>query len=218
MRPPPRAFASPCTFQSWKSRRQRGRAAAPTWDRARFEEEVLALADDAFRVARRLTGNVPEAEDLVQEAYVRALRSWEQFQPGTNLRAWLLRIVHNLFIDQVAQEGPHADHGACGRGRLLQLSPASAVWRRPTRRTPCCDRLSQGHVNDALASLSEPLPGHRRARRPARSSSYQEAADILGVPIGTVMSRLHRGRRMLKSRLAEALDDGAQSVRERSNA
>ena len=68
-------------------------------DRVRFEEDALAYADDAYRVARRLTGSTEAAEELVQDAYVRAFRSWEQYTPCTNLRAWLLRIVHNLAVD-----------------------------------------------------------------------------------------------------------------------
>jgi RNA polymerase sigma-70 factor (ECF subfamily) len=193
-----------------------GRVAAPTWDRARFEEEVLALADDAFRVARRLTGNVPEAEDLVQEAYVRALRSWEQFQPGTNLRAWLLRIVHNLFIDQSRKKARTPIMEPVDEGDYYLYHRIGGV-ATPDETDAVLDRLSQGHINDALASLSEPYRD-TVVLVDLLDFSYQEAADILGVPIGTVMSRLHRGRRMLKSRLAEALDDGAQGVRERSNA
>src|SRR5918911_2554925 len=77
-------------------------------DRVRFEEEALDLADQVYRVARRLVGSREEAEDLMQDAYARAFRSWQQYQPGTNLRAWLLRILTNLNID---------------RGRRQQRSP-----------------------------------------------------------------------------------------------
>src|SRR5881628_2389896 len=77
-------------------------------DRVRFEEEALELSDQVYRVARRLVGSREEAEDLMQDAYARAFRSWQQYQPGTNLRAWLLRILTNLNID---------------RGRRVQRSP-----------------------------------------------------------------------------------------------
>src|ERR1700757_1218860 len=77
-------------------------------DRVRFEQEALELSDQVYRVARRLVGSREEAEDLMQEAYARAFRSWQQYQPGTNLRAWLLRILTNLNID---------------RGRRQQRSP-----------------------------------------------------------------------------------------------
>src|SRR3954451_14153031 len=76
------------------------RLAAQARDRVRFEEEALALADQVFRVARHLAPSREEAEDLVQETYARAFRSWRSFQPGTNLRAWLLRILTNLNIDR----------------------------------------------------------------------------------------------------------------------
>src|SRR5207249_9125628 len=76
------------------------RIAAEARDRVRFEEEALALSDQVFRVARHLAGSRDEAEDLVQETYARAFRSWRSFQPGTNLRAWLLRILTNLNIDR----------------------------------------------------------------------------------------------------------------------
>src|SRR5437879_13627597 len=76
------------------------RIAAEARDRVRFEEEALALSDQVFRVARHLAGSREEAEDLVQETYARAFRSWRSFQPGTNLRAWLLRILTNLNIDR----------------------------------------------------------------------------------------------------------------------
>src|SRR5918996_5750272 len=84
------------------------RIAAEARDRARFEEDALALADQVYRVARRLVGSREEAEDLVQDTYARAFRSWRSFQPGTNLRAWLLRILTNLNID---------------RGRRIQRTP-----------------------------------------------------------------------------------------------
>src|SRR3954469_1151268 len=76
------------------------RLAATERDRVRFEEEALALADQVYNVARRLVGSREEAEDLMQETYARAFRSWRSFQPGTNLRAWLLRILTNLNIDR----------------------------------------------------------------------------------------------------------------------
>src|SRR5438046_10513418 len=77
-----------------------GRLAQEARDRVRFEEEALALADQVYRVARHLVGSKEEAEDLVQETYARAFRSWRSFTPGTNLRAWLLRILTNLNIDR----------------------------------------------------------------------------------------------------------------------
>jgi RNA polymerase sigma-70 factor (ECF subfamily) len=173
-------------------------------DRVRFEEEALALADDAYRVARRLTGSQQEAEDLVQEAYTRAFRSWRQYRPGTNLRAWLLRIVHNLAIDAGRR-----------RSRTPQMDPVEEsdyyLYQRmrgdgpPDETESVVDRLSQNRVVSALAGLPEQYR-NTVVLVDLADFSYQEAADILDVPIGTVMSRLHRGRRLLKSELARGLE------------
>ena len=88
------------------------RIAAEARDRQRFEEEALALADQVYRVARRFVGSREEAEDLVQETYARAFRSWRSFTPGTNMRAWLLRILTNLNVDRGRriQRTPPAEH------------------------------------------------------------------------------------------------------------
>src|SRR5437899_12585142 len=85
------------------------RVAEVARNRVRFEEEALELSDQVYRVARRLVGSREEAEDLMQEAYARAFRSWQQYQPGTNLRAWLLRILTNLNLDRArrAERAPH---------------------------------------------------------------------------------------------------------------
>jgi RNA polymerase sigma-70 factor, ECF subfamily len=177
--------------------------------RVRFEEDALALADDAYRVARRLTQSSAEAEDLVQEAYVRAFRSWQQFRPGTNLRAWLLRIVHNLAIDAGRKKArtPQTEPVEEGDYFLYQRMAGS----QPEETEAALDRLSQGGVVEALGTL----PHQYRETVvlvDLADFSYQDAADILDVPIGTVMSRLHRGRRMLKSKLADSLGDGTASL------
>jgi RNA polymerase sigma-70 factor (ECF subfamily) len=181
--------------------------AARARDRVRFEEDALALADDAYRVARRLTQSASEAEDLVQEAYVRAFRSWEQYKPGTNLRAWLLRIVHNLAIDASRKRArtPQTEPVEEGDYYLYNRLGGAAA---PDESEAALERLSQGNVVSALAAL----PHQYRdtvVLVDLAEFSYQDAADILDVPIGTVMSRLHRGRRMLKTSLAETLDDEA---------
>jgi RNA polymerase sigma-70 factor (ECF subfamily) len=173
-------------------------------DRVRFEEDALALADDAYRVARRLTGSATEAEDLVQEAYVRAFRSWEQYRPGTNLRAWLLRIVHNLAIDASRKRARTPQTEPVEEGDYYLYNRLGAT-QPPDESEAALERLSQGNVVSALAAL----PHQYRdtvVLVDLAEFSYQDAADILDVPIGTVMSRLHRGRRMLKTRLAETLD------------
>jgi len=181
-------------------------------DRVRFEEEALELSDQVYAVARRLTGSREEAEDLVQEAYARAFRAWRSFQPGTNLRAWLFRILTNLNID---------------RGRKIQRSPDTQpleendyfLYNRleesssggdgtPDERK-VVERLSQNEAVTALADLPHDFRDVVLLVDLA-DFTYSDAAQILDIPIGTVMSRLHRGRRMLKRSLAEtAVEDGA---------
>ena len=173
-------------------------------DRVRFEEEALGLADDVWRVARRLARDQSAAEDLVQEAYSRAFRSWRSYQPGTNLRAWLLRIVHNLAIDQArrrkrAPESEPLEEGDYYLYNRLEEG-AGGGETPPTERL--IERLSQAPV---VGALSELPPNYREVvvLVDLADFTYQDAADILGIPIGTVMSRLHRGRRILKTQLAD---------------
>src|SRR6185312_6645965 len=178
--------------------------------RVRFEEDALAYADDAYRVARRLTGSTEAAEELVQDAYVRAFRSWEQYTPGTNLRAWLLRIVHNLAVDagRKRQRTPQMEPVEESDYYLYQRMGGTST---PEEADNVVERLSQGGVVSALAALPQP---YRDAvvLVDLADFSYQDAADILDVPIGTIMSRLHRGRRMLKTELAQTIEDTAEAA------
>ena len=179
------------------------RIAGEARNRVRFEEEALELADQVYRVARRLVGSREEAEDLVQDTYSRAFRSWQQYTPGTNMRAWLLRILTNLNID---------------RGRKIQRSPdlqpleegdyflankvAEAQGEQSLETDKVVEQLSQDSIVNALSSL----PHNFRdvvVLVDIGEFTYADAAQILDIPIGTVMSRLHRGRRQLKQQLAE---------------
>src|SRR6478735_5369751 len=173
--------------------------------RVRFEEEALELSDQVYRVARRLVGTREEAEDLVQQAYERAFRSWRQFTPGTNMRAWLLRILTNLNID---------------RGRRQQRSPQTTsidteagdyfLYNKLESQVPdenpdeerVLERLSQDSIVDALAEVPHDFRDVI-VLVDIGEFSYADAAQILDIPIGTVMSRLHRARRILKGELAE---------------
>lgn len=178
------------------------RLAEEARDRVRFEEDALALSDQVYRVARHLVGSREEAEDLMQETYARAFRSWRSFQPGTNLRAWLLRILTNLNID---------------RGRRLQRAPDTQpleendyflVDRLEETGGPISEeervdeRLSQDSIVEALAAVPHDFRDVI-VLVDIGDFSYADAAQILDIPIGTVMSRLHRGRRILKTQLAE---------------
>ena len=179
------------------------RVATLARDRVRFEEEALGLADQVYRVARRFVPTREEAEDLVQETYARAFRSWQSYTPGTNLRAWLLRILTNLNVD---------------RGRRLQRRPdetpleetdyylanrmAESAGEQVLDQERVVERLSQDSIVTALSSLPDDFRDVV-VLVDIGDFSYADAAQILDIPLGTVMSRLHRGRRLLKSTLAE---------------
>jgi RNA polymerase sigma-70 factor, ECF subfamily len=179
------------------------RIAAEARDRVRFEEEALALADQVYRVARRFVSTREEAEDLVQDTYARAFRSWQSYTPGTNLRAWLLRILTNLNVD---------------RGRRLQRRPdelpleendyylankmAESAGEQVLDQDRVVERLSQDSIVTALSALPDDFRDVV-VLVDIGDFSYADAAQILDIPIGTVMSRLHRGRRLLKATLAE---------------
>jgi RNA polymerase sigma-70 factor (ECF subfamily) len=179
--------------------------AAEARNRVRFEEEALELADQVYRVARRLVSSREEAEDLVQETYGRAFRSWQSYTPGTNMRAWLLRILTNLNID---------------RGRRLQRQPEpqpleegdyflynrmeSAGKASPEERID--ERLSQDDIVNALSAVPHDFRDVI-VLVDIGDFTYADAAQILDIPVGTVMSRLHRGRRILKRELAERVGE-----------
>ncbi len=188
---------------TWMSEIDSRRIAEEARDRVRFEEEALELSDQVYRVARRLVGSREEAEDLMQETYARAFRSWRQFTPGTNLRAWLLRILTNLNIDrgrrtQRAPEIQPLEEGDYYLYNQLEANGGDAV----SDQDRVVDRLSQ---DDVVGALTE-VPHDFRdvlVLVDIGDFSYADAAQILDIPVGTVMSRLHRGRRILKKNLAE---------------
>lgn len=179
------------------------RIAVEARDRARFEEEALGLADQVYRVARRLVGSREEAEDLVQETYARAFRSWRSYTPGTNMRAWLLRILTNLNVDRGRriQRAPQTQHLE-ETDYYLANKLASTAGEDLLDQDAVVERLSQDSVVNALSELP---PQFRDVvvLVDIGDFTYADAAQILDIPIGTVMSRLHRGRRALKSKLAE---------------
>ncbi len=177
------------------------RIAGEARDRVRFEEEALELADQLYRVARRLVSTREEAEDLVQETYSRAFRNWRSYQPGTNMRAWLFRILTNLNIDRGRREQRSPDLQPIEEGdyflynRLEETGPADDDER-------VVERLSQDGVVQALAALPHDFRDVL-VLVDIGEFSYKDAAQILDIPVGTVMSRLHRGRRILKHELVE---------------
>jgi len=170
--------------------------------RVRFEEEVLDLADQVYRVARRLVSTREEAEDLVQETYARAFRSWRSYTPGTNLRAWLFRILTNLNIDRGRREQrtPSSQPLEEGDYFLYNRLEADSGTDDEAR---IVERLSQDEIVQALSEVPHDFRDVI-VLVDIGDFTYQDAAQILDIPIGTVMSRLHRGRRILKKELAEA--------------
>ncbi len=179
------------------------RIAAEARDRVRFEEEALALADQVYRVARRLVGSREEAEDLVQETYARAFRSWRSYTHGTNLRAWLLRILTNLNLDRGRKVQRTPDLQPLEEGDYyLANKVAESQGEQALEQERVVERLSQDSIVTALSSLPHDFRDVV-VLVDIGDFSYADAAQILDIPIGTVMSRLHRGRRLLKKQLAE---------------
>jgi RNA polymerase sigma-70 factor, ECF subfamily len=184
------------------------RLATDARDRVRFEEDALALSDQVYRVARRLVGSREEAEDLMQETYARAFRSWRSYTPGTNLRAWLLRILTNLNIDRGRRRQRTPDTQPLEEGDYFlynKLEEGSRDTNVDEERV--AERLSQDDVVDALSAVPHDFRDVI-VLVDIGDFTYQDAAQILDIPIGTVMSRLHRGRRILKGELADrAVED-----------
>jgi RNA polymerase sigma-70 factor (ECF subfamily) len=178
------------------------RVATEARDRVRFEEDALGLSDQVYRVARHLVGTREEAEDLVQETYARAFRSWRSFQTGTNLRAWLLRILTNLNIDRGRRAQRAPDTQPLEEGDYFLYNKLEETAGRPLEEEQVVERLSQDDVVSALSAVPHDFRDVL-VLVDIGDFSYADAAQILDVPIGTVMSRLHRARRILKQELAE---------------
>ncbi|MBA3331483.1 MAG: sigma-70 family RNA polymerase sigma factor [Actinobacteria bacterium] len=181
---------------------QARRLASEARDRVRFEEEALALTDQVYRVARHLAGSREEAEDLMQEAYARAFRSWRSFQPGTNLRAWLLRILTNLNIDRGRRQQRTPDMQPLEAGDYFLVDRLEESGGPITDEERVDQRLSQDSIVHALSAVPHDFRDVV-VLVDIGDFSYADAAQILDIPVGTVMSRLHRGRRILKGQLAE---------------
>lgn len=181
------------------------RLASEARDRVRFEEDALELSDQVYRVARHMVGSREEAEDLVQETYARAFRSWRTFQAGTNLRAWLLRILTNLNIDRGRKQQRTPEMQPLEEGDYFlynRLEEAVGESGGGGAEERVIERLSQDDIVNALAAVPRDFRDVI-VLVDLGDFSYQDAAQILDIPIGTVMSRLHRGRRVLKRELAE---------------
>ena len=170
-------------------------------DRSReFEEVALVHLDVLYRTALRLTHHRAEADDLVQETCLRAYRSFDRFNPGTNCRAWLLAILRNAFLNSVRRAGREVLEGAEPPWEATESAFAESGLAQNNPEEEFLQTVLHGDVDRALTAL--PLP-FREAVTLAdlEGLSYKEIAEVLGCPIGTVMSRLARGRALLRQSL-----------------
>jgi RNA polymerase sigma-70 factor (ECF subfamily) len=177
-----------------------------------FADAAIAAMDDVYRFARSLTRDPSDAEDVVQDTYLRAFRSWRTFQPGTDIRRWLFTIARNAFLRsrERGQREVALDEDASA---AAEASQAQEAWVRGGL-DPILDRADLGPaITDALNQLPETFRSVV-VLVDIEDQPYEAAAEVLGVPIGTVRSRLFRGRKLLQERLAQhARDAGLLSAR-----
>jgi RNA polymerase sigma-70 factor (ECF subfamily) len=175
-------------------------------DQASFAEQAMPLMPSLYAAAMRMTRNPADAEDLVQETYLRAYRGFGGFEQGTNLKAWLYRILTNTYINIYRAKKRRPDESSLDEAEDLylyrRLGGLEAVSAGRSAEDELMDWFTDAEVKDALEALPEQF---RIAVLLAdvEGFAYKEIAEILDIPIGTVMSRLHRGRKALQKRLYE---------------
>jgi RNA polymerase sigma-70 factor (ECF subfamily) len=186
---------------------------------ARFEADALVFLDQLYAAALRMTRNPADAEDVVQETYAKAYSSFHQFTPGTNLKAWLYRILTNTYINSYRK-----------KQRQPQISDGENIedWQLARAESHTSSGLKSAEMvalenlpdSDVKAALQELAPDFRLAvfLADVEGFSYKEIAEIMGTPIGTVMSRLNRGRTSLRSLLADYAQQRGLLRREGSRA
>ncbi len=165
-----------------------------------FERAALPHLPDLYAVAMRLSRSPADAEDLVQETYLRAYSSWDSFQPGSNCRAWLIRILTNSFINHYRRRRSHRSFARRSEPEHVQALLDGEATRA---KTPEQNLLEGAFSDEVSAALGELTDDYRLVIVLAdlEGMKYKDIADVLGCPIGTVMSRLFRARRVLEAKL-----------------
>ncbi|MDO4792173.1 MAG: sigma-70 family RNA polymerase sigma factor [Buchananella hordeovulneris] len=170
---------------------------------ARFEELALPYLDQLYGAAMRMTRNQADAQDLVQETYAKAFAAFDRFEEGTNLKAWLYRILTNAYISNYrkAQRRPVEAHSEVEDWQLYEAASHTSTGLRSAE-ADALDAIGDDVIRGALQDLDE----DRRLAvylADVEGFSYKEIAEIMGTPVGTVMSRLHRGRAQLRKALSQ---------------
>ena len=175
-------------------------------DQATFADQAMGYMDQLYSAARRMTRNAADAEDLVQETYLRAYRGFGNFQQGTNLRAWLFRILTNAFINSYRSKQRKPKSVDLARVEDLYLHQRLGGDTRAALGASAEDVLMEQITESEIVDALESLPEEYRITvllADVEGFAYKEIAEILDIPMGTVMSRLHRGRKTLQKRLLE---------------
>ena len=178
--------------------------ASPSPSGELFVEQAMEYADQLYAAAMRLAKNPADAADLVQETYLKAYQAFDRFEQGTNLKAWLYRILTNTFINLYRKRQKAGIQEGLDDLEEWQVGESESLTSRATRsaEAEAIDHMPDSAVRDALHAL----PEERRLViyfADVEGYSYQEIAEIMDTPVGTVMSRLHRGRRELRDTLAD---------------
>ena len=190
-------------------------------DQAVFAEQAMEFAPQLYSAALRMTRNRADAEDLVQETYLKGFRSFHTFTEGTNLRAWLFRILTNTYINKYRAKQRRPDETDLGEIEDLYLYRRMSSFDDPSLGRSAEDSLMSMLADDQVKAALESLPDNFRLPvilADVDGFSYKEIAEMLDVPIGTVMSRLHRGRKAMQKALYEyALERGIISAAGQEN-